>query len=94
MYELSEQHRQLLWKALFVSSSSVVLSGEIGTNLATTPKRLHIMKPIATACLSPDTTNIMLFPQQSGISIPKYSSYHYMQLYIQQLIQSLSSPKK
>jgi len=85
IYELSEQQRQLIWNHIFLSTAPAAA----GTAAATPSRRLHIMKPTATACLSPDTTSIMIFPNLLGISLPKYSSFQYMQLYVQELLQSL-----
>jgi hypothetical protein len=51
--------------------------------------KLHVMKPTAAALLLADSTEISLFPELNGISIPKYSSLRIMQTQLRYLIKSL-----
>ena len=48
--------------------------------------RLHIMPPTAVALLSPDTSEILVFPDRCALSLPRYSSMRVLMQHLQPLL--------
>lgn len=86
--ELSPSQTRALLRAMIPSATSEaavneILYGSMGTassalHNAQTAFHIHLMPPTAVALLSPDTSDIVFFPNLGAVSLPRYSSLRTM----------------
>jgi len=76
-----------LWKSHNLSPAA--LTTELSIEDSVICPRLHFFPPRALATLCSDLSSILLFPDQSGISIPKYSNLAIMKDRLDDLLNSI-----
>jgi hypothetical protein len=47
---------------------------------------IHILPPTAVALLSPDVSEIVVFPERSALALPRYSNMHALTLQLLQIV--------
>jgi hypothetical protein len=87
--ELTPSQVRHLLRCLLPAETEDSVRGQVlygGTGAPATQLVIHILPPTAVALLSPDVSEIVVFPERSALALPRYSNMHALTQHLLQIV--------